>query len=533
VTVNGGKIYVTATGTAPLGVPRFNANVFPMIYVGDLAERKEDTGAQGTQNLAALVRDNLAETERNFAADLLAIDFAPGTEIAYAVSRAGDVVQRLNFASEPVEFGSNATGVKQIAVGGSLERCLAPNGIVTLHAGGVAWVNCFASFRLAQIAFDTQSVQQLVATASFDTEDPVNLGRRFFHTGNARWSSQAWSSCASCHPNGLSDNVTYQFPAGPRQSTELGGSYLEEDGKLVQRIFNWTGIFDEVHDFMANTTLVQGGARPLFPAEGQDCSGETIGFSAAAQFNAGLAAPMRDVEDTSCNPTDFDDMEAYLKTIRSARGLVRLQPDAVERGREVFVAGGCNDCHGGERTTLSRLFFEPSAELNALLATQEFAPPAAFLPSWSLNRTLQIQIQDPGGATEQAPPQVSCVIRRVGTFGFGTDEEVTSAIEQRGNDAASRAQGEGGYNIPALYGLALGAPFLHHGAARSLDELFRDPAFANHWQAANANFLTGPYADDDRANLIQYLLALDEATPNTHPPAADAGKDACPSVVKL
>lgn len=526
ITVNAGKVYVTATGTAPLGAPRFDANVFPMVYVADLATRSEDQSALGTQNLAALVRDNMEAEVRNFAADIVALDFPRGTNVAYVVSRAGEVVQRLRFDGDQVEFGSDATGVQQINVGGAADKCKVPNGIVTLHDGSGAWVSCFGNSKVARIEFDSQSATEFVASAALPTPADVNRGRIFFHTGLAQWSKQAWSSCASCHPNGLSDNVTYQFPAGPRQSTELGSSFLEEDSELVQRVFNWTGIFDEIHDFAANTTLVQGGARPLFAADGQDCANGTVGFAAAADFPGGLAKPVREVEDGSCNPDDFDEMEAYIKTIRPARGLVRYDQGAFERGRELFIEGGCNNCHGGERSTLSRLFFEPTEATNAALALEPFSPAAGWLPSWSLNQVTQIQIQDPGGPLEQAPPQVSCVIRNVGTFGVGDDITLSDAIERRATDA--RSQGEGGYNIPSLYGLALGAPYLHHGAAASLEELFSNPAFEQHWQAGNANFLTGEYAEEQRSDLIQYLLALDYEKSATQTPDPDANMDACP-----
>ncbi len=528
VMLNAGKVYVTATGTAPFGPPRFNGNVFPMIYVADLEKREEDTGALGTQNLARMVADNMAEEDRNFAADLLAIDFVPDTAVGYAVSRGGDIVQRLRFDGDGVEFGSKATGVQQIGLSSGGSSCQAPTGIATFHAGGGAWVNCFASFNIARLDFETQSTKAIFDSDEPNTSDAINRGRRFFHTGLNRWSSQAWSSCASCHPNGLSDNVTYRFPAGPRQSTELGSSFLYENGAVVQRIFNWTGIFDEIHDFAANTTLVQGGARPLFEGADDGCAGNTVGFTAGSDFPGGLDTPMQDVEEGSCTPDDFDDMQAYVASIRPARGLVRQDRDAVQRGREAFETGGCQNCHGGSRTTLSRLFFEPSEEVNTALASTPFAPPSGWLPGWSSNRESQIQVQDPNGATKQGPAQVSCVIRQVGTFGVGSDRELSDGIELR-NDNTTRAQGEGGYNIPSLYGLAVGAPYLHHGGAATLEDLFSSSAFEAHWQAASANFLTGPNADQQRSDLIKYLLALDYYTPSTHPPAPDPYMDGCPS----
>ena len=49
----------------------------------------------------------------------------------------------------------------------------------------------------------------------------------------------------------------------------------------------------------------------------------------------------------------------------------------------------------------------------------------------------------------------------------------------------NRAQGRRGYNAPSLYGLQVGGPFLHHGQAKTLDELFNDAKWGNHWKAGN------------------------------------------------
>ncbi len=75
---------------------------------------------------------------------------------------------------------------------------------------------------------------------------------------SGRWSlnGQGWNSCESCHPDGQTDNVTWYFARGPRQTTSLDGTF---DGQGNQRILNWTGIFDEVHDFELNTRGNSGG----------------------------------------------------------------------------------------------------------------------------------------------------------------------------------------------------------------------------------------------------------------------------------
>src|SRR5207249_2019708 len=62
----------------------------------------------------------------------------------------------------------------------------------------------------------------------------------------------------------------------------------------------------------------------------------------------------------------------------------------------------------------------------------------------------------PGEAATIAPPEVACVLRNVGTFGIPGDTAETDALEVKATGA--RAEGRGGYNIPSLYGLALGRP---------------------------------------------------------------------------
>ena len=100
----------------------------------------------------------------------------------------------------------------------------------------------------------------------------------------------------------------------------------------------------------------------------------------------------------------------------------------------------------------------------------------------------------------------------------------TVALELK-QDSTSRAQGKGGFNVPSLFGLSLGAPYLHHGQASTLDELFTDPKWLAHAQAGNANFLVGDQAATQRADLINFLLSIDLDTP---PFTVPAGANTCP-----
>lgn len=102
------------------------------------------------------------------------------------------------------------------------------------------------------------------------------------------------------------------------------------------------------------------------------------------------------------------------------------------------------------------------------------------------------------------------------------DKAATDAVEKKAD--GSRAQGRGGYNAPSLYGLALGAPYLHHGQAKTLEELFTDPKWEGHLRAANPNFLLAGNAEQGRKDLISFLLSIDATATEQSVPA---GFDAC------
>jgi hypothetical protein len=124
--------------------------------------------------------------------------------------------------------------------------------------------------------------------------------------------------------------------------------------------------------------------------------------------------------------------------------------------------------------------------------------------------------------------EVACVLRNVGTFGVPGNAEATAALELQPN-RIDAAEGRAGYNVPSLYGLALGAPYLHHGQAPSLTDLFTNPAWQFHTNAGNANFsitLSGKLDD-----LIAFLLSIDASTPEIDVPndsASGQSFDACP-----
>ncbi len=535
--VQGGKIYVTSISASPKGPPRFNGNVFPVVYVGNLASSSEDSGPSGTVNLAKKVAEAIPEGKpRNFLADLADIDFIGSSNVAYTVSRGADVMQRVVFGAGGTTVGSQFNVQIELGVKDGKPACQNPIGVVMANNAPVAYVNCWVSRNLAVVDLSKQALEKTVASGETPTgrDLQVNKGRRFYFTGRGRWAKEAWSSCGSCHPDGLSDNITWSFGAGPRQTTSMDGSFSHGPGRQKQRILNWSAIFEEIHDFERNTRDVSGGLGAITTDGCGDLNEER-----RVELGGNLDKPARESQDET-KPLcvrDWDDIEAFVKTIRPPKALQTLDAASVARGAKLFGMpsgrennGGCVSCHGGSGWTISRLTFEPSSKTNADLGKAAFKVPVPPLAPTSNFHTLQIAPQPPitdtsTGPAEPAavgPKQVACVIRNVGSFGVPGDKDKTDALEKKAD--GTRAQGRGGYNVPSLYGLALGAPYLHHGQASSLNELFSDPLWEQHLHAANPVFLTTGDAEQQKKDLIAFLLSIDA---NTSEQEVPKGFDIC------
>lgn len=540
VAARGSRIYVTSVSASPKGPAKFNGNVQPVVYVADLSTLSEVTSGDGTTNLAKEVDEAIPSGTgtRHFLADLVDIEFKENTNFAYAISRGADVLQRVVYNDTDVTIGSSFN--KQIDLNptpeGSTDGCKLPTGVVTSMGGAFAYVNCWNSRRLGVVDLSTQAlVSTHEASTSPTGEDAVvNKGRKFYFTARGRWSKESWSGCGSCHPDGLTDNITWQFAAGPRQTTSMDGSFSKNGTARKQRVFNWTGIFDEMHDFEANTRNVSGGKGAITTSSTGQCGDLTQ--ETPVTLPANLAQPVKEVQDSTTGvcTTDWDDILAFTKTIRPPRGLRSLDAASVARGRTLFGEpdgqsnnAGCVRCHGGAGWTASRLFWVPSSAENTALAAEAFSTPSAWADTWNFN-TLQIQTQPiitdttTGPATTAAigPSQVSCVLRNLGTYGVPGDTAATEAIEKKPD--GTQAQGRGGYNVPSLYGLSVGAPYLHHGQAADLITLISDSKWAGHAAAGNAVL---SLSSSQKQDLVNFLLSIDASTAELTLPSAFEG---CP-----
>ncbi len=537
------KLYVPNICASPHGATFKRTNVFSVVSVIDLTTGLEDNSSVGTAVLNKLAGDQGGATAQ-LLGNPVAMDFRNHTEVGYVLSQAAGLIQRLVYnsaANPPILLGS-ANGFGQIALTGDI-----PFGIVVGHSITKAYVvhdvsKNVSSVDLSLLAENTPLIQTTPLPTAGSTADNIRLGKKFFFTGKGRWSDHSVSSCASCHPNGLSDDITWVFAAGPRHTVPLDGMF-DHANPTVQRALNWTAIFDEMHDFENNTRGVQGGLgaivdsatgnTPIDLTAGLDLTGTGV-FTrndnlsgSSAQVVATLSAP---------NHVEWDQIKQWTQSaVKANAAPTVLDPAAVARGRTLFANNNCTMCHSGDQWTTSHVPYTPSQAANGTAPFDGGATPTGFRteafdagPTFHVVNTDSFKVAKEvvnfpdGGSVTVAPERITCVLREVGTF------DITDPVEVLAN--GTQAQGFKGFNPPSLLGLATNGPYLHNGSVTDLHDLF-SAKYAKHHQAFSALFLanggeSGSDATEHQQvdDLVQFLLSIDESTPTFTPPA---NSDAC------
>jgi DNA-binding beta-propeller fold protein YncE len=529
--INGDDLYVTSVGASPAsfnGATDFHQNLQGLVH--RFAVDTHEPRDAGPIDLNALV-DDLAAPKR-FVAIPIDIAFAPNSDFAYIASLASDSLLRVDFSVEPAVAGS-PSGATFLATGQS------PTGVAIAQTN--AYVVNEVGRSISHIDLATQTtVEANLASATAPSgaaEEEVLRGQRFFNTGLGRWSANGWVSCAGCHPFGTTDNVTWSFPTGPRQTVDTSTSY-DKTG-LQQRVFNWTAIFDEVHDFELNTRTVAGGTGAIVSdtALNENGSANTAvridivgGGGNDNPLNAFNLGSARGAALTGATPDDWDAIDAYVASIRAPHGSTRTEGDP-DAGRDVFVAARCDACHGGNLWTISERYYSPAFNPGDGSDNDErlLTLLAAGIASFGEVRADQLPTTDPAELTVLAndpngsPARHTCVSRMVGTFDAdGPDGHGADEVRQNGNGA----QGSEGFNVPSLLGMATGAPYLHNGAAQSLEELL-DPGgdFTAHLRAGNQVFSP---TDEELADLVAFVRSIDD---DTLPFPIDVAQQICPDDV--
>jgi hypothetical protein len=541
---------VLPTATAPasicVDVAGAKTTTAPLLSVIDTRQNSEVVGSARSLNAEfdALYRKQKIDAgAQRFPLFANNIAFLPGKAVAYVTANGSDAVFRLRFDPKSGEL-------REVGASQNPFINLAPVGIAADKAGknpiSIAVAQNYPRFAIVAndvsrnatlVDFNSQAITGgvkqpvVIATtaqpAKGSDAEHILRGKRFFNTGLVRWSlrGQGWGSCQSCHGDGLTDNVTWYFARGPRQSVSLDGSFASTHAE-DQRLFNWTAIKDQVSDFEDNARDISGGTGAIVSAVSDPTvTADRIDFVGLGHGNlngssADAADPANPLElDPSPKIADWQELERFIQVIRSPRAPSNLDAVKVAAGRELFLyQGTCQGCHGGEKWTISQRFYTPSTATNAALLTTKFSIPDGFptalLPARNPdNQTLRFQ-----GGNAAAFDQMLCAVRPVGTFNVA--ESGVGIAELRADmmtpaQGAGNPEGEGaGYNPPSLLGLSIGGPYFHAGNARTLEALLGD-TFETHYAALAPNFL----AYDDQAErdsrvseLVQFMLSIDEDT---------------------
>jgi hypothetical protein len=278
----------------------------------------------------------------------------------------------------------------------------------------------------------------------------------------------AGAGCASCHPDGLSDNVTWIFATGPRNTIALD-AFFAKDNPGDQRISNYSAVMGSITDFNNNARGVQGGK----------------GFAGDPPnpniFNHGFTQGASD---------SLDAMTLWVQTIRTP-----LMPGTgdVAGGRRLFETE-CASCHGGAKWTKSQVVYLEQPDLRQELQRRRRCRSRAACggganPCLTVAGTADRVLH--GGRQYPRLPRESRDLQR----------------RQPARDPQRRlgAFGALGFNVPSLLGAAYNAPFFHDGSAQTLAEAFSAHASARVRSPPTFN------AGQEQA-LIDFVASIDGRT---------------------
>lgn len=210
-----------------------------------------------------------------------------------------------------------------------------PRGIVLSEDETKAYVMNYLSRDLSIVDLSNENQRLELARVKLVSETlsaEVLRGKVLFNNASdPRLSHLGWISCASCHPDGGTDNTTWVTPEGHRNTSPL---WVLKDTAP----YHASASRDELQDFEHDIETLMGG----------------VGL-APQKVNALLLQPNTNTS------ADLDALASYLNEgIRVPKST--FNQNGLKEGEEVFIRSGCHSCHSGKNWTNSQL----SGELGTL-----------------------------------------------------------------------------------------------------------------------------------------------------------------------
>lgn len=477
IIVKGNYAYIPAVGASPNGPVRFDVNTQSLLGVMSLANNKD---TEQTINMHAAVGRQVA-TPKLFVTAPWAIAAKNRDDEAYVVSSSSDHLVKVTLnrgtgaATVVNDPSSTQTRVLQIPTGKN------PRGIVINAADTRAYVSNYVSRDVTVVNIERGQDKVLATFRSAELPDPgsvhdlIHAGKELYYSSigdfdgpspvapriRGRMSNNGWGSCGACHPDGLSDNVVWIFPAGPRRTLPQHNDFDPDDPTLT-RVLNWSANRDEQADFENNIRAVSGGTGILVGDDG------TSQLNPVADF-AGANISFRQLKIRGFG--GWDALTAYIQFgVRSPISPVdRNDPDVIA-GEQIFRQANCQSCHGGAIWSSSKVGAVP--------------PPATAISN----------------------AQIIGQLKKVGTF----DPQAKNEIRQN----AAPPLGADGFVPPTLEGIfSFPRTFFHNGSADSLEQAM---ANVTH-RAAGTNGNDTLQSESARRQLIRFLLSIDGSTPAINP----------------
>jgi YVTN family beta-propeller protein len=508
--IRGRRLYLPNIGAQPEPPEGATVNVQALVNRVDTHALAE----VGAQNLNQQIDVETAapppSLDKTFGNDIVAIDADRAGNKFVIVSRGGNQVLRAK--RDPATGQLNILNAAGTGVDCRIQTGNLPSGVAIRRDGTRAYANNEANFSVTSMNIDNGfcltlqlDIDSAEPPAPGSFEHAVLVGKLAFFTAlgipdndifgtpirdfvprdfKGKMSKDAWSSCGSCHPDGLADGVTWSFGTGPRQTIPLDGMFSKQSPD-DQRVLNWSAVRGSNTDFNANSRATQNG-----------CGFASDLFDPGQCFVKGPA--------TLANPAIYDHgivhggsdaLDAQTLWIFAAvRPLHQPQGNDAMRtaGQGVFNTN-CASCHGGAKWTKSEIFHRdnPAAVaqngptldpgVTRLIPAAGLAAPANELFSFTCNLSTFKYLED------------------VGTF------DVTNPIELRDNATASTAFGVNGFQPPSLFSINYHAPYLHRGQAQTLDAVFPLHSLPTGGTIANLNPV-------DQENLLVFLQSIDGTT---------------------
>ena len=515
--IRGNRLYLPNIAAQPEPPERFDVNVQALVNTVDTSALAEVVAE--TVNLNEQIDVETAapppSLDRTFANDIVAIDANLAGDTFLIVSRGGNQMFRAKLDADGKLNILNAAGTR---VDCRIQTGNLPSGVAMRQDGTRAYANNEANFSVTSMNIDDgfcltlqRDIDSAEPPAPGSFEHAVLVGKLAFFTAlgipdndifgtpirdfvprnfKGKMSKDAWSTCGSCHPDGLADGVTWSFGTGPRQTIPLDGMFSKQSPD-DQRVLNWSAVRGSNTDFNANSRVTQGGCG--FASDDFDpgqcfAKGNTT-IANPAIYDHGITQGASDALDAqtlwifaAVRPLHQPQGDAGMLTSWSGRlcDLLRILP----RRRQVDE----------ERDLPPRQSRRRRSERGSAGSRRHQAPGDANMPDALANEFKSFTCND---ATFN-------YLEDVGTF------DVNNPLEIRDNAAASTAFGVNGLQPPSLFSINYHAPYLHRGQAQTLADVF--PLHGLRRRDPPRTTIQTQLTAVERANLLVFLKSIDGTT---------------------